>query len=74
MEKLSTSFSPQDFRTFANLVREYRQQDIGYSEFEARLVQLFGHERRSLLKGMDTFVPAEDRPAFQRFLIRQGAA
>lgn len=74
MEKLSSSFSPQDFQAFATLVREYRQQLVTYGEFEARLVQLFGHDRRYLLKGMDSFVPVEDRGAFQRFLKRQGVA
>jgi hypothetical protein len=74
MEKLSSAFSPQDFQAFATLVREYRQQQVTYGEFEARLVQLFGHDRRHLLKGMDSFVPAEDRNAFQRFLKRQGVA
>lgn len=72
MEQLSTVFSPVEFKTFAGLVRQFRQEDIDYPTFEARLMQLFGHDRRHMLQGMDAFIPVKDRPNFTRFLKRQG--
>jgi len=72
MEQLNSVFTPQEFQTFATLVRDYRQETIDYETFEARLIQLFGFDRRHHLQGMEAFIPAKDRLLFTRFLKRQG--
>ncbi|XP_070600449.1 LOW QUALITY PROTEIN: cerebral cavernous malformations 2 protein-like [Erythrolamprus reginae] len=75
MMTLRSKLTPQEIQGFALLLREYRM-GLAVDSYCARLLNLYGEQRKFLLLGMRPFIPDQDIGYFEGFLesigIREG--
>jgi hypothetical protein len=72
MRRLQKVLTTTELAQFAVLLRTYREKG-GFESFSAQLLELYGEDRKFLLPGMSSFIPKEDKPAFEVFLDQHHA-
>lgn len=74
MEKLPRKLNADELKQFAILLSLWQGQGMPFEEFCAKVVQLYGPARKSLLAGMQHFIPEKDYPHFEQVLESLGVS
>jgi hypothetical protein len=72
LELLQTHLTAGEHKTFSELVRSYRTEQIEFATLGAGLAELFTPSRIFLLGGCKCFIADPDVPKFQLFVAKHG--